>query len=94
MTFTQTPEGVLVRVHCVPGAKGFAVEGINEWTGELRVRVPAEAEKGRANEELVSRLGKVLGTDVKIIKGMKSHKKTLLVKGKDISSIRSSLRLP
>ena len=65
----------------VPNSKGFATMGFNPWTGSLRVKVRAKALEGRANEELASELGKLLGARIRIIAGEKSRKKKILVTG-------------
>ena len=59
-----------------PNAKRFAVE---EKDGKLKIRLPEKAEAGRANLALVKRLSKLLGCDVRIVRGSKSRKKTIAV---------------
>ncbi len=75
----QAPEGAIIRVHVVPGSKAFAVAGEDPWTGEIKIKVKGKATEGKANQELVTELGKRLSAKVKIISGHRSRHKTLLV---------------
>ncbi len=63
-------------VHVVPNAKRFAVE---EKDGKLKVWLPEKAEAGKANLGLVKRLSGFLGCDVRLMRGLKSRKKTIAV---------------
>ncbi len=60
-----------------PNAKRFEIRFGN---GLLKARVRAPAEGGRANDELVRELSKILGSKVLIAKGLKSRDKKVLVK--------------
>lgn len=44
-----------------------------------KVNIAASPEKGEANRELVKFLQKELGKSVKILRGLKSHNKTILI---------------
>ena len=77
----QTPQGAQVTVHVVPGSSSFSVVGMDEWTGDIKIKVKAKATNGKANQELINELRKMLSADVKIILGHKSRRKTLLVAG-------------
>ncbi len=87
MKIRETPSGVAIKVHVVPNASKFAIDGTNEWTGELKIKVKSAAREGGANKELVQELSKALGADVEIIQGHKSHTKVLLIKT-DASRVR------
>lgn len=56
--FQPTCQGYLVKLHVVPGAKKTAVAGLHG--DRLKVKVAAPPEKGRANEELLEFLARVL----------------------------------
>lgn len=79
---TQTPRtGVMVNVKAVPGASRSEIVGaLGE---ELKVRLAAPSEDGRATRELVQLLAQVCGLgreDVEVISGHGSaHKRVLLV---------------
>lgn len=69
----------MVSVHVVPGSKHFSVAGEDEWTGDIKIKVKAKPNDGKANLELCQELGKMLSAEVKIINGHKSRRKTLLI---------------
>jgi uncharacterized protein (TIGR00251 family) len=56
--FQPTCQGYLLKLHVVPGAKKTAVAGLHG--DRLKVKVAAPPEKGRANEELLEFLARVL----------------------------------
>ncbi len=66
-----------MRVKVVPNAKSFQASFAEE--GVLKVRVAARATEGKANEELVRRLSKLLGAKVAIVRGLKSREKEIIV---------------
>lgn len=82
---------VVLNVRVTTGSKEFGVEGFNEWTGELRVRLKSSPEKGKANKELVGALSDLFGTEVVLLSGSKSTKKKLMVKGESMESIKNFL---
>jgi uncharacterized protein (TIGR00251 family) len=51
-------QGYLLKIHVVPGARQTAVAGLHG--GRLKVKVAAPPEKGRANQELLAFLARVL----------------------------------
>lgn len=77
-----TTGGCLLSIIGAPGAAGTAVEGVDEWRRALRIRIQAEAERGRANEDLLKFLSLTLSLDVadiRIVRGAKSHRKIVFV---------------
>ncbi len=77
-----------LEVRVVPNAKKFA---ISMKDGIWKVHVPAKADEGRANRELVGLLSEALGAPVAIVRGAKSRRKTLEVSGTE-SDVLSKLR--
>ena len=65
-----------MRVKVVPNAKSFQA---SFEQGVLKVRVCARASEGKANEELVRRLSKLLGEKVAIVRGLKSRGKEIVI---------------
>jgi hypothetical protein len=53
--------------------------GYNENDKAVKVAVKAAPEKGRANQELVNFISKLIGKRVIVVKGLKSRKKTLFI---------------
>ncbi len=77
----KTKHGTIVPVQVIPGSKEFAVPGIDEWDGSLKVRLQKKPERGKANKELVEKLRKFFKTEVEIIAGKKKQRKKLLIHG-------------
>jgi len=69
---------LLVAVKAMPGARRSEVAGLRD--GRLLVRVAAQPEKGKANEELVDCLAEALGlrkADIALVAGATSRQKML-----------------
>lgn len=80
----ETPDGVTLDLEISPGAKGTAVHGYNPWRRRIEIRLSEKAEKGRANDQLVSFLSDLFGVssrNVQIITGMTNSKKSVKILG-------------
>ena len=58
--------------------------GYNEWRKRIEVKLTKNAQKGKANEQLVECLAELFGissSDILISSGATSSKKSLLIKG-------------
>lgn len=80
----QTQDGVILDLDISAGAKETAVHGYNPWRKRIEVRLSQRAEKGRANEQLISYLSllfNVNSANVTIIKGLTSSKKSVKITG-------------
>ena len=74
--------GCHIAISATPGAASTEIEGVDQWRGELKIRIGARPEKNAANEELVRFLSDALsvnGRDIEIIKGRRSHRKVVFV---------------
>ena len=84
----QTKEGILIPIKVVPKAHKNEVVG---WeNNELKIRIRAVPDKGKANDELIEFLSHhfhVSKSNLQIISGQKSRHKRILAKGLDISKI-------
>ena len=67
-----------MKVRVTPNAKAFSACLEN---GVLKIRVPAKAEGGKANQALVQWLSRLLGARVFISRGLKSRDKEIEVEG-------------
>ncbi len=86
----QTREGVVLDLEVSPGAKETAVHGYNPWRKRIEVRLSERAQKGKANEQLVSFLSELFhvnSRDVRIITGPLNTKKSLLIIGAQMHDI-------
>ena len=84
------PDGALVTVWVVPGAKRTEVVG---YHGDaLRVRVAAAPERGRANKAVIVLLERLLGSRVRLAGGAGSRRKRFVVVGVAANDLVSQLR--
>jgi uncharacterized protein (TIGR00251 family) len=73
-------EGIELRIKVVAGARRSAVVG--QWGDRLKLRVTAPAERGKANEAVVSLLRSWLGiNNITIVAGHWHSEKTVRVVG-------------
>ncbi len=91
----ETPDGVTLDLEISPGAKETAVRGYNPWRRRIEIRISEKAEKGKANDQLVSFLSglfRVNSRNVQIITGMTNSKKSVKIigaKAEDILKVLS-----
>ncbi|MHB1390497.1 MAG: DUF167 domain-containing protein [Thermoleophilia bacterium] len=86
------PEGSLLKVRVVPGARKSQLAG--ESAGRLRVRLMAPPVEGKANRELMRFLAAILGVRknrVSLVSGERSREKTVLLAGVSLSDVRDRL---
>ena len=80
----QTPDGVILDLEISPGAKETLVHGFNPWRKRIEVRLSQRAQKGRANEQLISffsELFEVNSRNIQIISGLTNSKKSVKILG-------------
>ncbi|TRZ92344.1 MAG: YggU family protein [Methanosarcinales archaeon] len=86
----QTGEGVVLDLDISPGAKATCIHGYNPWRKRIEVRLSERAQKGKANEQLISFLSDLFhvnSRDVRIITGSTNSKKSLLIAGAQMPDI-------
>ena len=86
----QTREGVVLDLDISPGAKATCIHGYNPWRKRIEVRLSERAQKGKANEQLISFLSDLFHVntrDVRIITGSTNSKKSLLIAGAQMPEI-------
>ena len=86
----ETGEGVILDLDISPGAKATCIHGYNPWRKRIEVRLSERAQKGKANEQLISFLSglfHVNSRDVRIITGSTNSKKSLLIAGAKMPDI-------
>ncbi|MCB1112282.1 MAG: YggU family protein [Chlamydiales bacterium] len=87
MVWKETKDGILITVKIIPKAQFPAIVGWSE--GQLRVRIAAVPEKGKANAALIAFLAKELGLSksaVVLVSGQTSRLKQVLIKDHSIIS--------
>lgn len=76
---------VIVDIEVTPGSKSISVpSGYNEWRKRIEVKLTKNAQKGKANEQLVeciAELFAISSSNILINSGATSSKKSLLLKG-------------
>lgn len=77
--------GVSLDIEVTPGSKSISIpSGYNEWRKRIEVKLTKNAQKGKANEQLIENLAELFGinsSNVLIIGGATSSKKSVLLKG-------------
>lgn len=84
-------DGVLIDIEVTPGTKTVKVpSGYNPWRKRIEVRLSREAQKGKANQQLIRELSGMLGikeNDVTLISGHTGHKKTVRIRGMNLEQV-------
>lgn len=84
-------DGVLIDIEVTPGTKTVKVpSGYNPWRKRIEVRLSREAQKGKANQQLIRELSGMLGikeNDVTLISGHTGHKKTVHISGMNLEQV-------
>ncbi|WMW22193.1 DUF167 domain-containing protein [Methanolobus mangrovi] len=92
--------GVIIDIEVTPGSKKLCIpSGYNLWRKRVEVRLSQSAQKGKANEQLISSLAELFqlrSTDVSIVNGMHNSKKSLLLENVEYDTVVRILkdRLP
>jgi len=76
---------IIVDIEVTPGSRSVSVpSGYNEWRKRIEVKLTKNAQKGKANEQLVeclAELFEISSSNILISSGATSSKKSLLIKG-------------
>ena len=83
---------VLLPVYVQPGAHAASLAG--RYGDTIKVRVAAQAEKGRANAAVTRLLADELGVrtgDVDVVRGRTSRRKRVLLRGVEAATVESWL---
>ena len=92
----QARDGVVIDLEISPGAKETAVHGYNPWRRRIEIRLSEKAERGRANEQLVSFLSNLFGIssgNIQIITGLTNSKKSVKIIGAKAEDILKILEV-
>lgn len=82
---TETQDGLLVDIDVSPNGRRFEIIGYNSWRERIQVRVKAQAQKGKANKEIVKEFTALTNREVGLISGLKSTQKTIKIHGMTLS---------
>jgi len=93
----KSPDGVLIDIEVTPGTKTVQVpSGYNTWRKRIEIRLSEAAQKGKANQQLLELLASVLGvkaSDVTLVSGPTTHRKTVHVRGIDREQVLELLSI-
>lgn len=92
----ETEDGIIIDVEVTPGSKKICIpSGYNPWRKRIEVKLSENAQKGKANEQLIENFASLFGlknSDVSITNGQKSTKKSVLLSGIDRARAASLLK--
>ncbi|SFM44911.1 DUF167 domain-containing protein [Methanolobus profundi] len=92
----EIAEGVIIDIEVTPGSKSLCVpSGYNLWRKRIEVRLSQNAQKGKANEQLIASLADLFGlrsSGISIVNGMHNSKKSLLLEGIEYSAVVDILK--
>jgi uncharacterized protein (TIGR00251 family) len=92
----QSKDGVVIDFEVTPGSKSICIpSGYNEWRKRVEVKLSENAQKGKANEQLIENLSKLFGvstSNIAITSGAKSSKKSVIVEGVDYDKVVNVLK--
>lgn len=76
---------ILLEIEVTPGSRSISVpSGYNEWRKRIEVKLTKNAQKGKANEQLIESLAELFGissSNINISSGATSSKKSIIIKG-------------
>jgi uncharacterized protein len=91
--FTQKGDDLVLKVHVKAGA--FQDEVACEENGELKIRIRAQREKGKANEALIKLLAlyfDIPKSHIEITSGFTSPHKTVIFRNFQLSMVLSKMK--
>ena len=94
LAIETTAAGAVLRVRVKPQAPRAGLQG-EHGDGSLKVSVRAAPERGKANDEVIEVLAKVLGVrraSLSLVSGETSRSKRVLVEGLTADAVREKLR--
>jgi len=78
MAISETPEGLIITARIKPGSGRFCFKMEKD---DIILEVMSPAREGKANQEIMRELPKLLRCEVRILRGSSSRKKLMLLKG-------------
>ncbi|NOR48749.1 MAG: YggU family protein [Methanosarcinaceae archaeon] len=92
----ESKDGVIIDFEVNPGSRSLCIpSGYNDWRKRIEVKLTQNAQKGKANEQLIDNLSDLFGisnSNINITSGAKSGKKSVIVRGIDYNDVISILR--
>jgi uncharacterized protein (TIGR00251 family) len=91
---SSTKNGVLMNIEVTQGTHFLGISGYSKWRKSIQIKLTEYARRGRANEQLLRYLSGVFKKsirDVKLVSGVTSSKKLILLKNIDIEEVKAAL---
>ncbi|MEA3295086.1 MAG: DUF167 domain-containing protein [Euryarchaeota archaeon] len=93
----KSSNGVIIDLEVIPESKNVKIiSGYNPWRKRITVKLTQPPQKGKANKQLIEELSKILmvsESDITLISGQTSHKKTVLIKGMEVKQVLDLLKV-
>lgn len=93
----KSSNGVIIDLEVIPASKNVnVISGYNPWRKRITVKLTQPPQKGKANKQLIVELSKILmvnESNITLISGHASHKKTVLIKGVEIKQVLNLLKV-
>ena len=87
----KSHDGVIIDLEVIPASKIVkVVNGYNPWRKRITVKLTQPPQKGKANKQLIVELSGILmvrESDIALISGQTSHKKTVFIKGVEVKQV-------
>jgi len=87
----KVKDGVLIDVEVSPNASKTAILGYDRWRDAIKVSVKSPPKGGKANRELLEFLSDLFDCRVEILKGERSTRKVVILKGVDYEKVLNVL---
>lgn len=92
---TDAKNGVFIKIEVIQGTKPLGISGYNKWRKSIQVKLTEYARQGKANEQLLRYLSRIFQKpvrDVKLVSGITSSRKLILLQDMDSKEVKVILR--
>lgn len=83
--------GIIIDIEVSPGSKKLCVpSGYNLWRKRIEVRLSQDAQKGKANEQLITSLAglfQLRSDNISIVNGMHNSKKSIFLENLEYNTV-------
>jgi len=91
----EAKNGALIKIEVIQGTKSLGISGYNKWRKSIQVKLTEYAHQGKANRQLLGYLSRVFQKsvgEIKLVSGITSSRKLILIQGIDSEEIKVILR--
>ena len=87
----EVEDGTQLNLKVKPSSNEFLIKEVNPWRNQLNIEVSSPPQKGKANKELIQKLGETLGKEIELVSGERSSTKKILVRNINEDELREKL---